>query len=77
MLGTPDDLPFRDNIFDAYTIAFGIKYAQKVNTTVSEAKRILKHGGRFMCLEFSQVKDFPFNEIYKAYCTKIMPFVGE
>ena len=51
----PRTLPFPDNSFDAYTIAFGIRNVPRIDRALAEAYRVLKRGGRFLCLEFSQV----------------------
>lgn len=53
--GNAEELPFPDATFDAYTIAFGIRNVTHVEVALDEAHRVLKPGGRFMCLEFSQV----------------------
>ena len=49
-----EDLPFPDNAFDAYTIAFGIRNVPRIDRALAEARRVLKRGGRFLCLEFSR-----------------------
>ena len=54
-----EQLPFADETFDAYTIAFGIRNVPRIETALQEAFRVLKPGGRFLCLEFSEV-DMPF-----------------
>ena len=48
-------LTFEDNSFDCYTIAFGIRNVVKIDAALREARRVLKPGGRFLCLEFSKV----------------------
>ena len=53
--GDGQALPFPDNSFDCYTIAFGIRNVVRVDEALAEAYRVLKPGGRFMCLEFSKV----------------------
>ena len=53
--GDGQALPFPDNSFDCYTIAFGIRNVVRVEEALSEAYRVLRPGGRFMCLEFSKV----------------------
>lgn len=57
VLGDAMDLPFEENSFDAYTIAFGIRNVVRIEKALEEAYRVLKPGGIFLCLEFSQVED--------------------
>ena len=59
--GNAEALPFEDNSFDAYTIAFGIRNVPRIETALGEAFRVLKRGGRFLCLEFSRI-DLPVLE---------------
>src|SRR4051812_36577499 len=53
--GDAEKLPFPDQSFDAYTIAFGLRNVTQIDVAIQEAHRVLRKGGRFMCLEFSQV----------------------
>ena len=53
--GDGQALPFPDNTFDCYTIAFGIRNVVRVEQALAEAYRVLRPGGRFLCLEFSKV----------------------
>ncbi len=71
-----EKLPFKDNCFDYYTISFGIRNVQKKNIALKEAYRVLKPGGRFLCLEFSKVKSEILNKFYKTY-SKILPKIGQ
>ncbi|GAB1290056.1 2-methoxy-6-polyprenyl-1,4-benzoquinol methylase, mitochondrial [Apodemus speciosus] len=57
VLGDAEELPFDDDRFDVYTIAFGIRNVTRIDRALQEARRVLKPGGRFLCLEFSQVND--------------------
>ncbi|XP_035869851.1 2-methoxy-6-polyprenyl-1,4-benzoquinol methylase, mitochondrial isoform X2 [Phyllostomus discolor] len=57
VLGDAEELPFDDDKFDVYTIAFGIRNVTHVDRALQEAHRVLKPGGRFLCLEFSQVNN--------------------
>lgn len=75
--GNAEELPFEDNAFDAYTIAFGIRNVPKIDKALSEALRVLKRGGRFLCLEFSQVDVAGFDKIYDAYSFNVIPRVGQ
>jgi demethylmenaquinone methyltransferase/2-methoxy-6-polyprenyl-1,4-benzoquinol methylase len=70
-------LAFPDKSFAAYTIAFGIRNVTHVNLALQEAYRVLKPGGRFLCLEFSRA-DFPgLSQIYDAYSFTVIPAVGK
>ena len=71
-----EKLPFKDNYFDYYTISFGIRNVSDINKTLKEAYRVLKPGGRFLCLEFSKVKSEILNNFYKIY-SKSIPHVGK
>ena len=69
-------LPFADDTFDAYTIAFGIRNVPHIDTALSEAFRVLKPGGRFLCLEFSEV-DMPLlDKVYEAWSFRAIPRIG-
>ncbi len=69
-------LPFKENQFDYYTISFGIRNIDNIDNALKEAYRILKPGGRFLCLEFSKVKNDIFKKIYKTY-SKTIPQIGK
>ena len=56
MQGNAEALPFPDKSFDAYTIAFGMRNLTHIDAALAEAYRVLKPGGRFLCLEFSAVE---------------------
>ena len=71
-----EKLPLDDNTFDFYTISYGIRNVTDINKTLSEAFRVLKPGGRFMCLEFSKIDNEMVNFIYKQY-SKAIPLVGK
>jgi len=71
-----EKLPFKENYFDYYTISFGIRNVGNINKALDEAYRVLKPGGRFLCLEFSKVKNKLLNSIYKNY-SKSIPFIGK
>ena len=69
-------LPFSDAGFDAYTIAFGIRNVPRIEKALSEAFRVLKRGGRFLCLEFSQVDVPMLDKVYEAYSFAAIPVLG-
>ena len=74
--GNAEKLPFKNNIFDYYTISFGIRNVDNIDKAIKEAYRVLKPGGRFLCLEFSKVKNEILNKFYQAY-SKSIPLVGK
>ena len=71
-----EKLPFKDNYFDYYTISFGIRNINNINNALKEAYRVLKPGGRFLCLEFSKVENEILNKFYKTY-SKSIPAIGK
>ena len=71
-----EKLPFKNNYFDYYTISFGIRNVNNLNNALKEAHRVLKPGGRFLCLEFSKVKNEILNKFYKTY-SKTLPQIGK
>ena len=75
--GDAQALPFADGTFDAYTIAFGIRNVPRIELALSEAFRVLKRGGRFLCLEFSAVQAPALDRLYAAYSFSVIPAVGK
>ena len=69
-------LPVEDNIYDFYSISYGIRNVSDINKTLAEAYRVLKPGGRFMCLEFSKIDNELLNILYKNY-SKAIPALGK
>ena len=65
-----------DNSFDYYTISFGLRNTKNINKSLKEAYRVLKPGGRFLCLEFSKVQNYQLNNFYKKY-SKLVPHIGK
>ena len=65
-----------DNSFDFYTISFGLRNAKNINKSLNEAHRVLKSGGRFLCLEFSKIENNNLEILYKNY-SKLIPEIGE
>jgi demethylmenaquinone methyltransferase/2-methoxy-6-polyprenyl-1,4-benzoquinol methylase len=76
MEGNAESLPFESSIFDVYTIAFGIRNVPQIDKALKEAYRVLKPGGRFFCLEFSQVTIPLLDSIYDTYSHKVIPKLG-
>ena len=71
-----ENLPIMENSFDFYTISFGLRNTKNLNKALSEAHRVLKPGGRYLCLEFSKIQNPSLELIYKNY-SKIIPIIGE
>ena len=72
-----ENLPYDNDSFDTYTIAFGIRNFTNIENGLREAYRVLKKGGKFICLEFSKVEDIFLQKIYDIYSFKIIPKIGE
>jgi demethylmenaquinone methyltransferase/2-methoxy-6-polyprenyl-1,4-benzoquinol methylase len=70
-------LPFDDSSFDAYTIAFGIRNVPRIAAALEQAFRVLRHGGRFVCLEFSAVDTPMLDRVYDAYSFAVIPRLGK
>ncbi|KAL6194487.1 hypothetical protein ACLB2K_035571 [Fragaria x ananassa] len=75
--GDAEALSFRDNTMDGYTIAFGIRNVTHIEKALSEAYRVLKRGGRFLCLELSHVDVPVFKDFYDFYSFSVIPTLGE
>jgi demethylmenaquinone methyltransferase/2-methoxy-6-polyprenyl-1,4-benzoquinol methylase len=69
-------LPLPDRSVDAYTIAFGLRNVTEIGQALAEARRVLKPGGRFHCLEFSHVRLAPLRRAYDAYSFSVLPRIG-
>jgi demethylmenaquinone methyltransferase/2-methoxy-6-polyprenyl-1,4-benzoquinol methylase len=74
--GNAEALSFPDRAFDAYTIAFGIRNVPRIDLALREAYRVLKPGGRFLCLEFSTVDVPGLDRIYDLFSFKVIPPLG-
>ena len=72
-----EELPFEDGTFDAYTIAFGIRNVPRIDVALCEAFRVLKPGGRFLCLEFSEVEMPILDKVYEAWSFNAIPQIGK
>ena len=75
--GDAMNLPFKNEIFDYYTISFGIRNVLDLKKCLSEALRVLKPGGRIMILEFSKVENETLNKIYDAFSFNVVPRLGK
>jgi len=75
--GNAECLPFDDCSFDAYTIAFGMRNVTHIDKALAEARRVLKPGGRFMCLEFSRVVVPGLDKLYDLYSFQVLPRMGK
>ena len=71
-----EKLNLPDNSFDFYTISFGLRNTKDINKSLDEAYRVLKKGGRFLCLEFSKIDNNNLEILYKNY-SKLIPKIGE
>ena len=76
VISPAEKLPITDNSFDYYTISFGLRNTKNLNKALSEAYRVLKPGGRYLCLEFSKIQNTNLDFIYKNY-SKLIPIVGQ
>jgi len=71
-----EELPFPDRRYDAVTIAFGIRNVPRIERALAEAHRVLKIGGRFLCLEFSAVDMPGLDRLYELYSFNVIPAIG-
>ncbi len=76
VIASAESLPILENSFDFYTISFGLRNTKNLDKALSEAYRILKPGGRYLCLEFSKIQNSSLNYIYKNY-SKLIPYIGK
>ncbi len=71
-----EKLSLKDNSCDYYTISFGLRNTKSLNKSLSEAYRVLKPGGRYLCLEFSKIQNSNLEFLYKHY-SRIIPYLGK
>ena len=71
-----EKIPVKNNTFDYYSISYGLRNVSNINIALKEALRVLKPGGRFMCLEFSKIDNELINFLYKQY-SKSIPLIGK
>ena len=77
IVGDSENMPFKDNTFDAITVSFGVRNFANLNKGLTEIKRVLKPGGTFVVLETSNPTKFPFKQGYKFYTNFILPIIGK
>ena len=75
--GNAETLPLGDRSVDAYTIAFGLRNVTRIDAALAEARRVLRPGGRMVCLEFSRVVAPLISELYELYSFKVLPALGQ
>ena len=75
IIAAAEKLPISENAFDYYTISFGLRNTKNIGKALSEAYRVLKPGGRFLCLEFSKIQNSNLDFIYNNY-SKLIPVIG-
>ena len=76
IIAPAEKLPVKDNLFDFYTISFGLRNTKNLDKSLAEAYRVLKPGGRFFCLEFSKIQNSNLEILYKNY-SKLIPEIGK
>ena len=76
IISQAEKIPLSDNLFDFYTISFGLRNTANIDKALSEAYRVLKPGGRFLCLEFSKIQNTNLETLYKNY-SKLIPSIGK
>ena len=70
-------LPYEDDSFDYYTISFGIRNVTNIDKALAEAFRVLKRGGKFICLELSDIEEGLIKKLYDLYSFKLIPKIGK
>jgi len=75
--GDAEALPFADRSFDLYTIAFGLRNVTRIERALAEARRVLKPGGRFLCLEFTPAISPLLQPLYDLYSFAFLPLLGQ
>jgi demethylmenaquinone methyltransferase/2-methoxy-6-polyprenyl-1,4-benzoquinol methylase len=77
LCGDAERLPIADSSVDAYTTAFCLRNVTRIDKALAEARRVLRPGGRFLCLEFSRVEISTLREIYDEYSFRVLPVLGQ
>ena len=76
IVNSAENLSLKENSCDYYTISFGLRNTKNIDKSLSEAYRVLKPGGRYLCLEFSKIQNSSLKFIYKQY-SKLIPYIGK
>ena len=76
IIAPAEKLPVENSLYDFYTISFGLRNTKSLDKALTEAYRVLKPGGRYLCLEFSKIQNSNLNFIYKNY-SKLIPSIGK
>ncbi|MEM8628929.1 MAG: bifunctional demethylmenaquinone methyltransferase/2-methoxy-6-polyprenyl-1,4-benzoquinol methylase UbiE [Chlamydiota bacterium] len=76
VVGNSENLPFEDEVFDVVTISFGIRNVQSIQETLTQAKRVLKRGGKLLVLEFSLPENRWVKPLYLFYLKRCLPWIG-
>jgi demethylmenaquinone methyltransferase/2-methoxy-6-polyprenyl-1,4-benzoquinol methylase len=74
--GDSENIPFKENNFDAVTVAFGVRNFENLERGLKEIYRVIKPGGMVVVLEFSRPRTFPFRQVYSFYFKFILPKIG-
>ena len=77
VVGDSEDLPFKDNTFDAISVAFGVRNFENLKVGLAEILRVLKPGGTFIVLETSLPTKSPYKQFYNFHSKTIMPLMGK
>ncbi len=77
VVGDSENIPFKDNTFDAITVSFGVRNFENLDKGLQEINRVLKPGGKFVVLETSNPTKFPFKQGYKLYTNFLLPIIGK
>ena len=77
VVGDSENMPFKDNTFDAITVSFGVRNFANLDKGLTEIRRVLKPNGTFVILETSNPTKFPFKQGYKFYTSFILPIIGK
>lgn len=75
--GDAENMPFEDNSFDVITVAFGVRNFENLEKGLNDIYRVLKPGGKFIILEFSQPESFPMKQLYSFYSRTVLPQIGK